>query len=58
MRSAYICGELYDLQNDPGELHNLWDRPEHAALKADLLRRYIDAELQAEPMPMPRISGA
>ena len=51
-------GELYDLQEDPGELHNLWDRPEHAALKADLLRHYIDAELQAEPMPMPRIAGA
>jgi uncharacterized sulfatase len=51
-------GELYDLKEDPGELHNLWDRPECATLKSDLLRRYIDAELEAEPMPMPRIAGA
>ena len=51
-------GELYDLQDDPCEIRNLWDRPEHAALKADLLRRYIDAELEAEPMPMPRIAPA
>jgi len=31
--------EMYDLQTDPGELNNLYGRPEHAALQADLLIR-------------------
>jgi arylsulfatase len=36
-------GELFDLQEDPGEFENLWDSPAHVALKADLLRRSFDA---------------
>ncbi|MFZ1752300.1 MAG: sulfatase-like hydrolase/transferase [Caldilineaceae bacterium] len=31
------AGELYDLAADPHELENLWDRPEDAALKNDLI---------------------
>lgn len=27
------AGELYDLQEDPGELSNLWNAPEHAAMR-------------------------
>ncbi len=38
--------ELYDLQEDPGELHNLYGDPRHAALAKDLLNR-ID-ELRKE----------
>jgi len=37
--TEYI-GELYDLQEDPGELRNLWGEPDHAGLRqemADLL---------------------
>ncbi len=51
-------GELYDLQEDPGEIHNLWDRAEYAGLKAELINRLHDAEMGAEPMWMPRVSGA
>lgn len=51
-------GELFDLQEDPQELHNLWDEPAHAALKQELLLKYIWAELAKEPMWMPRIWGA
>ena len=29
-------GELFDLQEDPGELHNLWDDPRHQTLKRHL----------------------
>ena len=36
-------GELFDLQEDPGEFENLWDLPAHLALRADLLRRSFDA---------------
>jgi arylsulfatase A-like enzyme len=31
--------ELYDLQEDPGELHNLYGDPRHATLARDLRRR-------------------
>ena len=34
-------GELYDLQEDPHELHNLWDRPECGALRAELKDRLL-----------------
>lgn len=51
-------GELFDLQEDPSEVRNLWDDSAHAALKSELLLRYIWAELGKEPLPMPRISGA
>jgi uncharacterized sulfatase len=51
-------GELFDLERDPGETNNLWDVPEHAALKSDLLLRYIWAELEKEPMWMPRVALA
>lgn len=51
-------GELFDLQEDPRELHNLWDALEHAQLKSDLLLRYIWAELSKEPMWMARQASA
>ena len=40
-------GELYDLQADPGEFENLWDRPEHQGLKLDLMQRSFDASMLA-----------
>lgn len=51
-------GELFDLEQDPGELRNLWDEPQFAGLKSELLLKYIWAELGKESMPMPRITGA
>ena len=36
-------GELYDLQEDPGEFVNLWDDPDSANLRFDLTRRNFDA---------------
>lgn len=48
-------GEIFDLQEDPGELNNLWDEPQYAALKSELLLKYAWAELGKESMPMPRI---
>ena len=29
-------GELFDMQEDPGQLHNLWSQPRHAGLRHDL----------------------
>jgi uncharacterized sulfatase len=51
-------GELFDLEDDPGEFENLWDDPASTGLKSDLLRRLISAEMACEPLPMPRIAGA
>lgn len=51
-------GEIFDLQEDPNELNNLWGESEYGELKQRLLLKYIWAELGKEPMPMPRIGGA
>ncbi|MFW6153692.1 MAG: sulfatase-like hydrolase/transferase [Planctomycetota bacterium] len=51
-------GELFDLVEDPGEMRNLWHAPEASALKCRLLHEFLQATLEAEPMRMPRISGA
>lgn len=48
-------GELFDLQEDPGEILNLWNHPGHQTLKTELLLKYVWAELGKEPMPMPRV---
>ncbi|MEQ3626250.1 MAG: sulfatase-like hydrolase/transferase [Celeribacter sp.] len=50
-------GELYDLAADPGELHNLYARPEYAAerrhMKAMLLEAMACAEDRTEPRSRP-----
>lgn len=51
-------GELFDLANDPGEYHNLWDEPAAASLKSEMLHIALQAELEREPTRMPRIAGA
>jgi len=51
-------GEMFDLQDDPGETRNLWDDPRHAQLKSELLHRFVQAEIQREPTRMPRVANA
>jgi len=51
-------GELFDLEEDPGELRNRWDDPACAKTKALLLQAFVQAEIQREPTRMPRIAGA
>ena len=51
-------GELFDLQEDPGEVRNLWDSPAHERLRADLVMRLLFAEMGKEPIWMPRVCGA
>ncbi|NIA12699.1 MAG: sulfatase-like hydrolase/transferase [Nitrospiraceae bacterium] len=51
-------GELFDLQTDPGEVNNLWADPGATELKARVLHRFMQAELEREPTRMPRIWGA
>ena len=51
-------GELFDLQEDPNEINNLWHDPAATKLKAQLLQEFMQATMQYEQMPMPRISLA
>lgn len=51
-------GELFDLEDDPNELKNRYNDPDYASVKAQLMEKLIQADLEREPTPMPRISGA
>ena len=51
-------GELFDLREDPNEVHNLWGRPGAQSLKAELVMKLLFAEMGKEPVPMPRVWGA
>jgi arylsulfatase A-like enzyme len=51
-------GELFDLEADPGEIHNRWNDPAYAQLKARLLLAFVQADIAREPTRMPRIAGA
>jgi arylsulfatase A-like enzyme len=51
-------GELYDLENDPREMHNLWDAPAAAKAKAELTERLLQKMLElAERSPLPTRSA-
>ena len=59
--TAYLgrpYGELFDLVNDPGEVHNLWDDSAASGEKERLLRLPVFTEMGKEPLRMPRICGA
>lgn len=51
-------GEIFDLQEDPEELRNLWNSPEHTELKQSLLLKFLHAEMVRDPLWMPRVSAA
>ncbi|WP_309719074.1 sulfatase/phosphatase domain-containing protein, partial [Armatimonas sp.] len=51
-------GELFDLQDDPGELHNRFADPDYATVKAQLMEQWLQAEIAREPTRFPRIAGA
>jgi uncharacterized sulfatase len=51
-------GELFDLEEDPGEINNLWNNPEYDNLKNRLIKRLLFAEMGKEPLWMPRIACA
>jgi len=55
---SFDHGELFDLVEDPGEVHNLWDVPAAAAVKAQLMHEFLQARMASESTRMPRIAGA
>jgi arylsulfatase len=52
---GHEVGELYDLQEDPEEFHNLWWSGAHAEVKAALTRRLFDAVMLATDPGQPRV---
>ncbi len=46
-------GELFDSQDDPGQLRNLWHVPEHRRLELELKER-LAAELTRTDSRLPR----
>jgi len=45
-------GELYDLQADPKEVHNVWDDPAYHSIRTDLTARLCDRiAFTADPLP-------
>ena len=45
-------GELYDLDADPRETKNLWDSPEHTAIRLEMQERLIDRMAwTVDPLP-------
>ncbi len=46
-------GELFDLENDPDEFTNLWDKPEAQELKARLGQRLLHEIIRTDPV-LPR----
>lgn len=51
-------GELFDLEADPQEQRNLWDEPSAQAVRSEMLRLSLNAEITREPMRFPRIANA
>ena len=51
-------GELFDLEADPDELNNLWDSSAHQELKAELMLKFLHAQMGNEALWMPRVWGA
>jgi arylsulfatase len=52
---GHRVGELYDLQQDPQEFHNLWDHPGMLELKHKLMKTLFDAVMLATDEGQPRI---
>ncbi len=44
---GHDLGELYDLDEDPGEFENMWDEPEAQPLKLELMQKSFDASMLA-----------
>ena len=54
--SSQPYGELFDLENDPDELHNLWEDPASAPIRDELRLRLLDRLMETD-ISVPRQSS-
>jgi len=52
---GHEIGELYDLEEDPKEFHNLWGHPDAQMLQLELTKRLFDAVMLATDEGQPRV---
>lgn len=55
---GHDVGELYDMDNDPGEHDNLWDDPKHADVKHAMIKACFDRCMLTIDRGPPRIGHA
>lgn len=48
-------GELFDLETDPHEFNNLWDAPEYAGVKLEMLQASFDALVHSIDLGPPQV---
>jgi len=51
-------GELFDLENDPHELNNLWDELKYEKVKTELILKLMQSDMKQEPLVVERTTGA
>jgi arylsulfatase A-like enzyme len=51
---GHEIGELYDLERDPKEFHNLWQQEEYSDLRCDLTKRLFDDIILTRNLGVPR----
>jgi len=51
-------GQLFDLQQDPGELHNLWEDPAHQDERHRLLHLILEWRMQSSVQTMALMASA
>ena len=51
-------GELFDLQEDPEEINNVFEDSDYASIKATLMSQWLNEEMRREHTRMPRVACA
>ena len=54
--SGQPYGELFDLQEDPQEVWNLWDNPDYRSIRDELRLELLD-KIMSTDYPLPRRMG-